>query len=177
MKRRGFSLCNRSNTAQPYWHQGQLIIVSDSWEEVRQFIWFTRHPFVWCRLYLQYVLSDFFQPSFRCPSKAGQVSLGRLVDSYPGDSIHQRGYFLHCFLSNTSLDFLLPWALGCHTCWFVVNRHSYTDRTAQPQDVTYCLYFVWVSDKKAGEHSGHLGKIFHPLLEEQKHLILGGQIS
>lgn len=119
----------------------------------------------------------FFQPIFRCPSKAGQVSLGRRVDSYPGDSIHQRGYFLHCFLCNTSLDFPLPWTLGCHTCWFILNRHNYTDRTAQPQDVMYTLYFVWVSDKKAGEHSGRLDKIFHALLEEQKHLILVSQIS
>jgi len=61
-----------------------------------------------------------------------------------------------------------------------VDRYSYTDRTAQLWHFTFTLHCVGIGvkgDKKAGENSGHLGKMFCPLFEEKKHLILGGQIS
>lgn len=93
---------------------------------------------------------------FSVPEKEGKVSLGRLVDSYPGDSTQQRGYFLHCFLSDTSLDFPLPWTLGCCTCRFVVDTYSYTTRTARPWHFWFTLHFVGIGvkgDKKSWQES------------------------
>lgn len=129
------------------------------------------HQFVWCRLFLQYVFWAFFSLVFSVPAKEGKVSPGRLVDSYPGDSIHQRGYFLHCFLPSTSFDFPLFGTLGYRTSGFVMDRCHYTDRTAPFWHFTLTLHFVARVAKKEVKNSGC------PLLEEQKHFILGSQTS
>lgn len=90
----------------------------------------------------------FLQPCFQCSSKRGKVSPGRLVDSCPGVSIHQRGYLLHCFLPNTSLDFPLFWTLGYRICEFAVNKYHYTARTAECGHFPFTLHFVAKVTKK-----------------------------
>lgn len=105
---------------------------SDSGGEVRQFLWYSVITSLFDTGYFCSVFSEVFSSLvFSVSAKEGNVSLGRWVDRYPGDSIHKRWYFWHCFLPNTGLDFPFPWTLGSCIHWFVVDRYSYTDRTAQ----------------------------------------------
>jgi len=55
-----------------------------------------------------------FSPAYflSVPAKEGKVSLGRLEDSYPGDSIHHRGYFLRCFFLVLISHLLELWAVA-----------------------------------------------------------------
>lgn len=139
--------------------------------------WFTRrgetvyltHQFVWCRLFLQCVFWAFSSLVFSVPANRGKVSPGRLVDSCPGDTIHQRGYLLHSFLYNISLDFPLFWTVGYCICGLAVDKYLYTAKTAQFGHFSFTLHFFAKGDKKMVENSGH------SLLEEQKHFILGSQ--
>lgn len=111
----------------------------------------------------------FLQPVFSVPAKGGKVSPGRLVDSCPQDSIHQRGYLLHCFSPNTSLP--LFWTLGYRISGFSVDKYHYTARTAQSGHFSFTSQFFAKVTKKVVENSGC------PLLEGQKHFILGSQTS
>lgn len=107
------------------------------------------------------------------------MSLGRLLGSYPGGFHRSERIFLTLlFLPDTRLDFPLPWTQGCRSSWFVADRYS-SQTKLQPWHCTFALHFVGIGvkgDKKAGENSGCLCKVFCALLEAQPHVIPGSQI-
>lgn len=113
----------------------------------------------------------FLQPCFQCPSKGGQGIPREIADNCPGHSIHQRGHLLHCFLPSISLDFPFFWTLGYCTFGFAEDKYHYTARTARFGHFFIHFVLCCKGDKKVVENSGH------PLLEEQKHFLLGSQTS